>query len=366
MQRKTPAARKPAGGAAAAKAAALREKESATPQPVSAPADSMMLQMQRQIDMLTQDQRNLNNHVSDLTRDYQAIVSDMSGFERSFAAQDHLMQNMINYLVAVEKSAYRYDADRPFTPSTEVQKLITFYQEISRASYEHFESINRRAAAAANGGRMGSAGAYAGLTSDLSLENKSSPGSSGGPYSPATFGDRENPSPDMLGRPNAQSHGLAAEYGDSSRSSLINSQRQPTFYPSSALDQNAPAAPSGQHRVFGNHSTAAQSTDDLYQTASTSDQNQLNNAASNSGAPSSKSPGSGRKPYKPDWAVPPKVLLVEDDSVCRTLSSKFLEVFGCAIDVAVDGVSAVNKMNAEKYDLVFMVRLINDSATLLI
>ena len=50
-----------------------------------------------------------------------------------------------------------------------------------------------------------------------------------------------------------------------------------------------------------------------------------------------------------------RVLLVDDDAVSRKLSSKFLQVFGCAIDVAVDGVGAVNKMNLEKYDLVLMV-----------
>ena len=61
----------------------------------------------------------------------------------------------------------------------------------------------------------------------------------------------------------------------------------------------------------------------------------------------------------PGWAVPPRVLLVEDDTVCRKLSSKFLEKFGCQIDVAVDGVSAVNKMNAQKYDLVLMVSVVS-------
>lgn len=62
-----------------------------------------------------------------------------------------------------------------------------------------------------------------------------------------------------------------------------------------------------------------------------------------------------RTTYVPGWAVPPRVLLVEDDAVSRKLSSKFLQIFGCAIDVAVDGVGAVNKMNLEKYDLVLMV-----------
>lgn len=64
-----------------------------------------------------------------------------------------------------------------------------------------------------------------------------------------------------------------------------------------------------------------------------------------------------RSTYVPGWAVPPRVLLVDDDAVSRKLSSKFLQVFGCTIDVAVDGVGAVNKMNLEKYDLVLMVRI---------
>jgi osomolarity two-component system response regulator SKN7 len=71
-----------------------------------------------------------------------------------------------------------------------------------------------------------------------------------------------------------------------------------------------------------------------------------------------------RSAYVPGWAVPPRVLLVEDDAVSRKLSSKFLQVFGCTIDVAVDGVGAVNKMNLEKYDLVLMVRFFLSSLPL--
>ncbi|KAH7343718.1 HSF-type DNA-binding-domain-containing protein [Rhizoctonia solani] len=61
-----------------------------------------------------------------------------------------------------------------------------------------------------------------------------------------------------------------------------------------------------------------------------------------------------RSTYVPGWAVPPRVLLVDDDAVNLRLSKKFLQVFGCMIDVAVDGVGAVDKMNLEKYDLVLM------------
>ena len=49
------------------------------------------------------------------------------------------------------------------------------------------------------------------------------------------------------------------------------------------------------------------------------------------------------------------MLLVDDDVVYRMLSEKLLQVFGCMIDIAVDGAAAVSKMNLEKYDLVFMV-----------
>ncbi|KAG8755263.1 kinase-regulated stress-responsive transcription factor skn7, partial [Ceratobasidium sp. 423] len=85
-------------------------------------------------------------------------------------------------------------------------------------------------------------------------------------------------------------------------------------------------------------------------------------SASNSGPPASLAlPGGGskslrvrRSTYVPCWAVPPRVLLVDDDAVNLRLSKKFLQVFGCMIDVAVDGVGAVDKMNLEKYDLVLM------------
>ena len=65
-----------------------------------------------------------------------------------------------------------------------------------------------------------------------------------------------------------------------------------------------------------------------------------------------------RSTYVPGWAVPPRVLLVDDDAISRKLSSKFLQVFGCTIDVAVDGDVAVSKMNLEKHDLVLMVRTV--------
>ncbi|KAI8968554.1 hypothetical protein BDF20DRAFT_897018 [Mycotypha africana] len=54
------------------------------------------------------------------------------------------------------------------------------------------------------------------------------------------------------------------------------------------------------------------------------------------------------------WTVPPRILLVDDDSVYRDLSGKLLKVFGCTIDLAKDGTEALKKMGLEKYDLILM------------
>nr|CAG8465382.1 7704_t:CDS:2 [Entrophospora candida] len=61
-----------------------------------------------------------------------------------------------------------------------------------------------------------------------------------------------------------------------------------------------------------------------------------------------------QKSFAPAWSVPPKVLLVDDDAIYQNIGSKLLRVFGCSFDIAVDGLSAVRKMNFAKYDLVLM------------
>ncbi|KAK5135746.1 hypothetical protein LTR08_004732 [Meristemomyces frigidus] len=74
--------------------------------------------------------------------------------------------------------------------------------------------------------------------------------------------------------------------------------------------------------------------------------------------PNFRHPGGGRKKsvhIDPGWIRQPRILLVEDDQTCRRIGGKFLYAFHCSIDSALDGLEAVNKMNAGvKYDLVLM------------
>jgi osomolarity two-component system response regulator SKN7 len=69
-------------------------------------------------------------------------------------------------------------------------------------------------------------------------------------------------------------------------------------------------------------------------------------------APDSK----GKTKMTASWTTPPRVLLVDDDSVYRDFSGRMLDRIGCNIDLANDGLEALRKMSVEKYDLILMVR----------
>lgn len=61
-----------------------------------------------------------------------------------------------------------------------------------------------------------------------------------------------------------------------------------------------------------------------------------------------------RKSNIPGWSTPPHVLLVDDDMIFRRLSTKLLQVAGCTIDVASDGLEAITKLGSRSYDIVLM------------
>jgi len=59
------------------------------------------------------------------------------------------------------------------------------------------------------------------------------------------------------------------------------------------------------------------------------------------------------------WPGQPRVLIVEDDQICRRISSTILELMGCQIEFACDGLNAVARMKTqidanEPFDLVLM------------
>ncbi|CAG8954801.1 hypothetical protein HYFRA_00004726 [Hymenoscyphus fraxineus] len=60
---------------------------------------------------------------------------------------------------------------------------------------------------------------------------------------------------------------------------------------------------------------------------------------------------------EPIWGInKPRVLLVEDDKMCAKIGSKFLQMYECGVEIARDGLEAVNKMNngGDQFDLILM------------
>ncbi|KAI9010326.1 HSF-type DNA-binding-domain-containing protein [Phycomyces nitens] len=54
------------------------------------------------------------------------------------------------------------------------------------------------------------------------------------------------------------------------------------------------------------------------------------------------------------WAVQPRILVVDDDSIFRSMATRMLQFAGCTIEVAVDGLEAISKLRADRYDMVLM------------
>jgi PAS domain S-box-containing protein len=57
-----------------------------------------------------------------------------------------------------------------------------------------------------------------------------------------------------------------------------------------------------------------------------------------------------------DWRVAEgtRVLLVEDNELNQQVAAELLQAVGCWVDIAADGRQALNRLSAERYDLVFM------------
>ncbi|GAA5875268.1 hypothetical protein JCM16303_000563 [Sporobolomyces ruberrimus] len=341
IKRKAPAAKKQATAAARARASA----GASVPSPSNGSMDPSHSSngfdsngFQGQLDGLVRSQQAMQQHMSNLSADYQAVIGEMMNFQRNMVAQDQLMQNIIQYLVNLEadqKASKSQDPASPFVPSTQAQKLISSYTEVARASYDQMADLSRRASL--------SGAAFPPIPH---------------PGPPPDFGhfnfgqeDRRN---DNNGPPPPNSQQQQQQQQQSqqqqSQQSNPNSVRSPP-QPLSSMPQfqhNAPPVYDHPSSVVAGPGPSSSAS------ASVGDRSTGGGVGGGTVASRPALSNQRRESNVPGWAVPPRVLLVEDDSVCRKLSSKFLEIFGCDIDVAVDGVSAVNKMKMQKYDLVLM------------
>ncbi|KAH9173565.1 HSF-type DNA-binding-domain-containing protein [Lactarius sanguifluus] len=371
IKRKVPAARKPSS---------TRGPHGESPSPSSVTVEALQAQVER----LVQTQDDMSAHIRHLENNYQNVLTEMVNFQRNMAQQDGLMQNLISYFLQMENgktkaedplSSFTSDAN-PFVPTQEVQRVMGSYPEtdVARASLFQMNEISRRAEVAGMSFTTNVSGAGTASTSTSAPQ----PGTSGAPgastsTSTATAsgsGDTPLSRQDTLARIEElqrnrpqSAQGLAAD-GPSVPSGSDPFMMPADPAPDGALTQYGPQSLAHEGlQVFTLGHLLPRSSEDDVNGNWTFDANSLNGLLplqlsgeeeSDIGQPVADD----GEPFV--WHAVRDATSVRADAasaeigVSRKLSSKFLQVFGCAIDVAVDGVGAVNKMNLEKYDLVLM------------
>lgn len=353
---------------------------------------------------LTSVQDQMQNHILALTKQYQGVIGEMLTFQRNMVQQDQLMQNLIQYLINLEQdrsndaalnppasasaflshsaaqpgSSASNDASSFLPPGAPSSYADTSFNVAASAHPSNHNSSSLKAAippphSASSSGPSADSATHA--ASSARMSGITTAPSTAAPLSPKSVASPMESVRTPESSQQLNNMGMHPPRLDDMgrRNSSLSSLRMVNNAPSSdpAHSSNATGASnSSSSNSSTNMPNLAESRNPTYDTSRRPDPTPSqsasvdpNNTSSDPNSPGDIDPstnhsnksGRRRRPtLVPGWTAPPRVLLVDDDQVCRRLSSKFLQVFGCSIDYAVDGMTAVNKMNQEKYDLVLM------------
>lgn len=409
VKRKIPAKKKPS-----AKAGLLDADRDDSPSMPLPGVDAQDLKLgeshadlRAQVAHLTSVQDQMQNHILALTKQYQGVIGEMLTFQRNMVQQDQLMQNLIQYLMNLEQdrsndagsqqpptsaSAFlahtgantgntHTSSDGAYLPPGVSNSFGGAPYRANAAADPSSSAVGNPHSTIADPHSIGSSDPSAEISSNSTATTATNAGSSTtrmsgmttAPSTVAPLSPKSVASPLDAGRTPESSQQLSSmsmhppRIDDMARrNSSLSSLR--IFNGAASSD---PAHAGNGAGAGGSGSTGTTSSvpkldefrSSSYESTKGRDKPSQSDSAEPDRTSSTPNPPSAinnklvraRRPtLVPGWAVPPRVLLVDDDEVCRRLSSKFLQVFGCSIDYAVDGMSAVNKMNQEKYDLVLM------------
>jgi len=307
--------------------------------------------MQIQIDNLTRNQDNLNKNLQGLNRQYQSVVSKLVNFQHTISAHDNFMQNIIQYMANPEPSR------ELFLAPAQAQKLISSYDEAAKASVDIMNELSQMGAHMAMAAQGSAAGALPPPPQQQSHPTYAPTISSSYSGTPEVVkAEYQSPTRDTFTSPATSPDSQSLPNGSApiEPSSVFNNFQFPTTDQPSGDSQHT-----GGLRVFTTGYFAPRQDDDQLESENNNPvaqppPNMPIVKEHDEEGPPQQSLRVRRQTFVPGWAVPPKILLVDDDAVIRNLSSKFLQVFGCEADIAVDGLSALDKVNMEKYDLILM------------
>ncbi|KAH7908514.1 HSF-type DNA-binding-domain-containing protein [Hygrophoropsis aurantiaca] len=356
---------------------------SGSPGPGDRSGGGPLSDLQSQVGTLQAQNEVLRGQVGALEGKYQDVLGEMVNFQRSMAQQDGVMQGMIQYFLGIEggecgsqqqqqqQQQQLGDGQNLFLAAQEARQMMG--DGAGRASLVQMSELSRRAevtgGVAAAGGGFSKHEALARISEMHAQRMAASASSSGSSQSqPQSQSQQSQSQTQSQGGPGSEPFVIPQDMSSSSSWDSGAHTGLQVFTLGHLLPRSGVEDGNGNW-VFPDGEGPSNSVGDGFEKDESPgpDSEEVVQPTPTNGSGSQSSPGASsssstpmaklrvrRSTFVPGWAVPPRVLLVDDDAVSRRLSSKFLQVFGCAIDVAVDGVGAVNKMNLEKYDLVLM------------
>ncbi|WBW73530.1 stress-responsive DNA-binding transcription factor Prr1 [Schizosaccharomyces osmophilus] len=290
----------------------------------------------QRVDGIHDFQKSLDTNLAGLTNSYQTILLKMFELKRGIESRDFLIGSLISYLCDLENTNQRQTSSNSmFVPSHSLQKLIDGFQSITKGqnitpvpSMPHIptsqpvqtpSSASKVAMDSTLAGQGTHRSMYATPSSDYDLAGQEKQANE------MTSATSINTPMPTNGPPSLPHHSAFPVY---EKYPPIPQPAEPTFSPH--LEQNSALS----------KSYSQLSAESL--------------AKSNPVADSYSFMASNMSMNGSIWQRQPRILLVEDDEVSRRMTINFLTLFDCQIEVAVDGINAVNKANSGGYDLILM------------
>ncbi|KAM3589838.1 kinase-regulated stress-responsive transcription factor skn7 [Umbelopsis sp. WA50703] len=320
-------------------------------------------QIQGQVDYLQKLQNQMANYLQGVSKSYGTVLEEILSFKKNMTAQDNLLQNLVQYMVNQERERDQAkrkrriegsgssigqqitSVDAPFLPSAQAQKLIDSYSDLARNSVQQMNHLSQKVQSLQQISAWPSTSTESPQSASISGGQQAGPSQTNNDttFSLPTSSSSESAWAPMASVPQLPNEVVTSERGNPG---TINLGARKTADGLTVVTVGHLAPKNASPGTFGYPSVNSTSSS-------------TETAVASSSAPAPAPAGNGkvrvhRTTYVPGWSVPPRVLLVDDDSVFRNLSSKLLQVFGCTFDVAADGVEAMQKLGLEKYDLVLM------------
>lgn len=286
--------------------------------------------LQSQIDQLKKSRNAMEDKINRLKQTDNQIIVELSEFSKNMMAKDDLIKQFLKSVTEKDTSG-----------APQAQHLLDSYSRIVESNKEQLNNLNKQLGVAPtkpeNETQYQAEAAAPMHKSILNLQQQE---------------QQLPPQPPPISNTDAETASAAAAAASMNAGSLIGSPLKTadglTFVTLGRLSSNM-SVRDNQPAI---EIMAADQTPTLGTTLQRPVGGLKRKAPSSASSSSSSSPSSNNQV---SWTVPPRILLVDDDSVYRDLSGKLLSVIGCTIDLAKDGVEALKKMGLEKYDLILMV-----------